>query len=203
MPSNKIYKIANEIAPDRAAQGDQYDMKIDAIIKYLDSASEMTTGISTAVTNTVAATVFDKTIVIPKNTLLPGNNIKIKALLQTTKAVATHTFTLALKLTPAGGAAVTLATKAAIDPADGAVVNAYTLDVPVLVRGSGVFMAVLPGTLWDFSAATSIAVNPADASFASLALDPTVDNTLSLTVTWSAANIGDSVELHNIGYSIG
>ena len=155
MPSNKIYKIANEIAPDRGAQGDQYDMKINAIIRYLDNAAAATVGLSTPIANTNTETAFDKTLVIPAGTLAPGSTLNVKALFQTTTAAAGHTFRVRLKYTPAGGAAVTWVDQAGIDPAD-ATVNAYLLDIDAIVKGTGAFLASMGGRLWDYSGTATV-----------------------------------------------
>lgn len=200
MPSNKIYKIANEIAPDRASQGDQMDMKINAIIKYLDSASSSSTGLSTPITNTIVETPFDKTLVIPAFTLTPGRTLNVKALFQTTTAAAASTFRIRLKYTPAGGAAVTWADLAGLDPADGAI-NAYMLDMSAIVKGTGAFMASTGGKVWDYTAGAATIIDPTVGT-ANMALNATLANTLSLTIEWSAADVANIITLHTFTYTI-
>lgn len=202
MPSNKIYKIANEIAPDRAAQGDHYDMKIDAIIKYLDGASTSTTGLSTPIANTTTTTTFDKTLTIPANVLSAGKTLTVKASFQTTSTNAGDKFTMQLLYNNPGVAAAAWETITAIDPADGVVVNPYLLTIKGLLQGTGsTYMTSLGGDLWDYNAAATTIVPPTVAQ-ANLAIDTSLPITLGLNVTWTAANVANIVTLYNFSYNV-
>lgn len=195
--ANSIYRVPNEIAPDRAAQGDHYDMKINAIIKALEGATAGSTGgPSTPITDTVTETPFDRTVTVPAGTLRNGKTWRIRALIQTTKAVAGHTFTLKAKYTPAGGAAVTFLTQAAIDPVDGVATNAYILEAELLVVGTNSnFLNSLGGKLTDVTGGTNTMIAPTGSEL-NMALDSTKNNVVSITVTWSNADAGNSIELH-------
>lgn len=136
------------------------------------------TAASAAITGTQEAeTNFDKNVTIKANTLKVGSRIKIRAQGIHTATTLAETHTILLKL-----GTVTVASKAAIDPANN---DIFYFDFEVIVRTIGAAGTIVGCGLIATGAGGSAA--PAAAFLASTALDTTVDNVAAVAIDRQAA----------------
>lgn len=144
---------------------------------------------SAPVTNTVALTPFSNgSVLIPKNTLKVGDVIRILAQGDFPSTNSTDTAIITVKI-----GATTIVATAALDVANG---DTFLVDVNLTIRTIGA-----AGTFVGF--ATTNVGTPGTSTtraweLASTAIDTTVDQTVTVNVTWSVANAADQAILHNL-----
>lgn len=193
---SNIYKIDNYLAPNRAAEGDHYDMKIDAIIKAFDGQTKSSDAASAAITNTNTLTYFSKTVTIPANVIKPGSTIHIKAL-YTVVSPAANATTLALTLEAVTDPApLTLYTVSAFNPADGT--TTYMLEYKAIVLASGTSLLTVGDRWYNFTANTATIIPPVTPD---VVFNPAAGITLQSSATWSVAD-ANTVVLNSLSYNI-
>ena len=140
---------------------------------------------STAVTNTVAATPFDKSATVPANTLKAGDVLRVRAQVIATATNATDTLLLAVTL---GG--TTIIATAAVDVANN---DIGYLDVLIAIRTVGAAGTVVAAGTQALGTPGTVTAKPAN--LASTVVNTTVDLVLAVVATWSVANAGNSCRL--------
>jgi hypothetical protein len=140
---------------------------------------------SSAVTNTVAETAFDKTKVIPANSLKVGDRIKFRAQAIATATNSTDTLNLKLRV---GG--TTILATGAVDVANN---DIGYIEGEVTVRTIGAGGTMVAAGVTALGASGTVTAKAGN--LPSTALNTTVANTVDVTATWSVANAGNSVRL--------
>lgn len=152
-------------------------------VRYANTAA------STAVSNLTAETAFDTKFTIPKNSLQPGQTIKVK--FQGIATSTNSTDTLAIKLYIGGIAGTALLTLAARDVANNDIFTGEVLIVFRTIGASGTFVAY--GSAPASPNASGTAKN--QYSTASTAIDTTAAQDIVVSATWSVASASNSCRL--------
>lgn len=153
---------------------------------YANGSLYSSAAASAAISNTVTATAFDKSFTIPANSLVVGDQIRIRLQGIVTAANSTDTLAIALKI-----GSTTIATLAATDVAAN---DIFGMDITLNIRtigASGTWVAFGTTTLFgQLGTADAIAFYKA-----STAIDTTAAQAITVVATWSVANAGNSVRL--------
>jgi len=145
---------------------------------------------SAAVTNTVTETLFDTNYTIPKNSLAPGQVIRIKW--QGIAPSTNSTDTLTIKVYLGGLSGTLLFTHAATDVANN---NVFMGEYELIVRTVGA-----SGTVVGFGTGKSVPAAEGTATYkddilASTALDTTAAQVIGVSAQWSVASASNSCRL--------
>lgn len=190
---SNIYKLDNYLAPDRATEGDHYDMKIDAIINGLEGRSSSISAQSSTITGTNTKTYFDKILTIPPGALTAGKSITVKALLTVTSPMLATNLTVDLDIF--APTAINLYTTGAFDPADGT--TKYMLEWKGLVSEKNLLQQT--GDRWyNITTGVATAIPP---SFYDVAFNEDSSTPIKLAATW-AANDANEVFVVQFSYTI-
>jgi hypothetical protein len=147
------------------------------------------TAASSAVSNTITETLFDKSYDIPPNTLKAGSRITVA--FQGIATATNGTDTLAIKLYIGGLTGTALLTLAARDVANN---DIFAGEAEVIVRtagSSGTFVAWGKSPTNPNAAGSALNMN----FVGSTAIDTTAKQTVGVSATWSVANAGNSCRL--------
>lgn len=148
---------------------------------------------SSAVTNTATETAFDKTVVIPARHCHKGVRLRIRGSVRHSATHTTDTSTIKVKLSD-GSTTVIIFASAAQDVANESV---CAFDCEVIFRGALSATAEVVGhSTGGFNVASTYRTTYGipDAS----ALDTTAAITVSVTETWSVADVGNSSFLESL-----
>ena len=157
---------------------------VASVVTYTNEAA------SAAVSNTTTETLFDKYYSIPKNSLSPGQLIKIRY--QIIATATNSTDTLAVKLYIGGLTGTALISHAATDVADNNVVSG---EYELIVRTVGASGTVVGcGTYKSVPAAEGTATYKDDI-LASTTIDTTAAQVIGVSATWSVASASNSARL--------
>lgn len=144
---------------------------------------------STAVSNTITETLFDKSYSIPANTLKAGSVVRVK---YWGIATATNsTDTLAIKLYIGGLSGTALVSHAAVDVANN---DIFFGECDIIVRTAGASGTMVARGLYKTTAAEGTATMKDDI-LASTTLDTTAAQVVGVSATWSVASSSNSCRL--------
>lgn len=159
------------------------------LVKAASAYLADTTAASSLITNTTAETTFSNgTVTIPKNSLTAGDVIRIRAQGIAPATNSTDTLNIKLKV----GTTV-IAQTGALDVANN---DIFLIDANIVIRTVGA-----TGTLVAYgtvSIGTPGTATVKTFNLASTTIDTTVDQTLTVTATWSVANAGDTVQMDSL-----
>jgi len=158
----------------------------------VDSISN--TAVSTAITGTTeVATNFDRTQTIKANRLRPGSRVRVRACGIHTATTGAETHTMALKF-----GSVTVASKAAIDPANN---DIFYFDFDIVIRTIGAGGTLAATGVMGFGASGTM--NPTAVLKGSTAIDTTADIVVAVNITrQAAATDADSAQLEILAVEI-
>lgn len=145
---------------------------------------------STAVTNTITETEFDKSYTLPANILKVGSLIRIRY--QGIATATNSTDTLTAKLYVGGKAGTALQTCGATDVANN---NIFAGEYYMEVRTIGATGTFVGWGLYSATLAASGTATMVIGSTASTTIDTTAAQKLVVAATWSVANAGNSCRL--------
>lgn len=148
------------------------------------------TAASTAVSNTVAETVFDTKYTIPKNSLQPGQKIRIR--FQGIATATNSTDTLTIKLYIGGTSGTALIAEAATDVADN---NVFQGEYELIVRTVGASGTIVGVGTYKSVPAAEGTMTIKDDILASTTIDTTSSKDISVSATWSVASSSNSCRL--------
>lgn len=146
---------------------------------------QATVAASTAITASSTATVFDKTISIPANSLQPGDVIRVRGSVIATATNSTDTLTLALML---GSQAII--TTASVDVANN---DIGYFDVDIVIRTNGASGTMVAAGVQGLGTPGTVTAKPF--LLGSTAVDTTAAQAVGIQGQWSTTNAGNSCRL--------
>lgn len=149
------------------------------------------TGVSTPIANTTAETIFDRTFTIPAQTLTVGKLVRLRAAGNLDSAGA-HTLTARVRL----GNTLVGATGPISSSALAGV--KWMMDFELQITAIGTAGAVVGIGRMQYLLTTATATGSfflGTAGFSDVALDTTIPNDLTISMQWSVANPGNTIDL--------